>query len=73
MKFKKRGFGEFQNFIRNYHECKILLSYDTLERNFIAFKMNTMSIRKRIVDTDVADDVTCTCQYVFIRVIIRFL
>ena len=32
---------------------RFCLSYDPLKGNFIVFKMNIMSIRKRIVDTDV--------------------
>ena len=52
---------------------RFCLSYDALEWNFIAFKMNTISIRKRIADTDVVSDVTCTRQGVITRVVIRFL
>ena len=42
-------------------------------RVFIAFKMKVMSRGKRIVDTGVANDVTCTRQSVITRVVIRFL
>ena len=35
--------------------------------------MNTISARKRTVDTDVDNDVTCTRQSVITRVVIRFL
>ena len=38
----------------------------------MAFKMNIISLRKRIVDMDVVNDVTCTCQSVITRVVIRF-
>ena len=44
-----------------------------LKWNFIAFKMNINSIRNRIVDTDVVNDVTYTRQSVITRVVIRFL
>ena len=33
----------------------------------------SLSTRKRIVDTDVVSDVTCTYQNVITRVVIRFL
>ena len=43
------------------------------KRDFITFKMNKISIRKRIVDTDVVNVVTCTRQSVITRVGIQFL
>ena len=49
------------------------LSNDHLKWHFMAFKMNTMSIGKRIADTDAVMDVTCTHQSVITRVVIRFL
>ena len=52
---------------------RFCLSYDPLKWNFIAFKMNIISIRKRVVDTDVVNDITCTRQSVITRVVIRFL
>ena len=52
---------------------RFCLSYDTLEQNFITFKMNTISIRKRIADTDIVNDVTCMRQSVITRVVIWFL
>ena len=35
--------------------------------------MDIISIRKRVVDTDVVNDVTCTCRYVSTCVVIRCL
>ena len=37
---------------------KFFLSYDPLKWDFIALKLNISSIRKRIVDTDVVNDIT---------------
>ena len=51
----------------------ICLSYDALKCDFIALKMNIISIRKRIVDTNVVNDVTSSRQSVNTRVVIRFL
>ena len=47
------------------------LPYDPLKKELIAFKVNTISTRKRIVDTDVVNDVTCARQSVFTRVVVR--
>ena len=44
----------------------------TFKMGFIAFKMNIISLRKRIVDIEVVNDVTCTRQSVIVRVVIRF-
>ena len=52
---------------------RFCLSYDPLKWDFIAFKMNKISIRKRIIDTDVVNDVTFTRQSVITRVVIWFL
>ena len=41
--------------------------------NFIAFKMNIISMWKRIVDTGVVNDITHTRQSVITRMVIRFL
>ena len=41
---------------------RICLSYDTLQWDFITFKMDNISRRKPIADTDVVKDVTSTCQ-----------
>ena len=41
---------------------RFCLSYGPLQWDFIAFKVNMISIRKRIVDMDVVNDVTCTRQ-----------
>ena len=40
--------------------------------DFIAFKMNVISIRKRIVDMAAANNVTCTRENAFTRVVIQF-
>ena len=47
-------------------------SYDPLKWDVIAFKMNIL-LRKRIVDMNVVNDVTCTRQSIITRVVIRFL
>ena len=52
---------------------RFCLSYDPLKWDFVAFKMNITSLRKRIVDMDLVNDVTCTRQSVTKRVVIRFL
>ena len=39
---------------------RFCLSFDPLKWNFIALKMNTISKRKCVVDTDFVNDVTCT-------------
>ena len=44
-----------------------------LDWDFFAFKMNIISIRERIVESDVVNKVTCTRQSVITRVVIRFL
>ena len=49
---------------------RFCLSYDPLEWDFIAFRMHIISIRKRIVDTDVVHDVTYTRKSVITRVVI---
>ena len=46
--------------------------YHPLKWVFIAFKMNIISIRKRMFDTDVVNDVSHLRQSVITRVIIRF-
>ena len=57
MKCMKRAFGEW-----NDHECKILFIIRLFNWDFIAFKMNIISMRKRIVDTGVVNDVTYTVR-----------
>ena len=52
---------------------RFCLSYEPLKWDFIAFKMKIISLRKRIVDTDVVNDVTRSRQSVITRVVIRFL
>ena len=51
---------------------RLYLSYDPLKCEFGAFKINIISTRKRMVDADVVNDVTCTRQSVITRVVIRF-
>ena len=63
----------FINFIWNDHECKILFIIWPFKMTFIAFKVNIISIGKRIVDTDVVSDVTYTPQSVITRVVIWFI
>ena len=57
----------------NDHECKILFIILLLKWDFIAFKMNIISMRKRVVNTDVVNEVICTRQNVFKCVVIRVL
>ena len=52
---------------------RFCLSYDPIKWDFITFKMNITSKQKRIVNTDVVNDVTYTRQSVITRVVIRFL
>ena len=64
------------SFIISYEmatSVRFCLSYDPLKRILSRSKMNIISIRKRMVDTDVVNDVTCTHQSVITRVVIRFL
>ena len=49
------------------------LSFDPFKWDFIAYKINIISARKRIVDTDVVNNVTSTRQSAITRVVIRFL
>ena len=46
---------------------RFCLSYDPFKWDFVVFKMNNISIRKRIADMDVVNDVTCTRQSVTTR------
>ena len=52
---------------------RLCLLYDLLKWDFIAFKINIISIRKHNVDTDVVNDVTCTRQSVITRMVLRSL
>ena len=52
---------------------RFCLSYDPLELDYIAFEIDNISSRKRIVDTDFVNDVTRSRQSVITRVVIRFL
>ena len=52
---------------------RFCLSYDPSEWDFIALKINILSIRERIVDTDVVNDVTYTRQSFITSVVIWFL
>ena len=49
------------------------ISYDRSKWGFIVIKMNIIAKRKRIVDTDVVNDVTSTRQSVITRVAMRHL
>ena len=49
---------------------RFCLSYDPLKRNFIAFKMIIISRWKRIVGTDIVNEITHTLQSVITRVVI---
>ena len=60
----------FINFSLMTMSVRFCLSYDPLKWNFIAFKMNIISFRKRIVDMDDVNNVTCTSQSVITRVVI---
>ena len=51
---------------------RFCLSYDLFKLYIIAFRMDNIS-RKKVVDTDVVNDVTCSRQSVITRVVIRFL
>ena len=51
---------------------RFCLSYDPLKWKNIAFNINIVSIKKRIADTNVISDITCTHQNVISRVGIRF-
>ena len=74
MKFmKRRAFGEFDKFHKMTTRVRFCLSCDSLKWDFIAFKLNIISIRKGIVDTDIVNDVTFTRQSVITRMVIRFL
>ena len=53
MKYMKRAFGEMITSV------KFFLSYGPLKQDFIAFKMNILSIRKRVLDMYVVNDITC--------------
>ena len=44
------------------NSVRFCLSYGPLKLVFIAFKVNIILIRKRIVDMDVVSDATCTGQ-----------
>ena len=62
------------NFIWNDHDiqCKILFVTWPFKMNFIAFLMNSILIRKRILDTGVVNNITYTRQSVITHVVIRF-
>ena len=65
-------FGEFHILYEMTTSVRFCLSFDSLKWDFIAFEMNINSVRKRIVDTDVVNDVTHTRQSVITRIVIRF-
>ena len=51
---------------------RFYLSYDSFKWDFMAFKMNIISKRKRSADTDVVNDVTRSRESVITGVVIRF-
>ena len=51
---------------------RFCLLYGPFKWDFIAFKTNIISLRKRFVDMDVVNDVTCTRQSVITRVVIVY-
>ena len=68
MKFMKRAFGEFHEF-----HMRFCLSYDPFKWDLIAYNINIISARKRIVDMDVVNDIMSTCQSVITHMVIQFL
>ena len=60
----KRAFGEFYISYEMTTSIRVYLSYDTLKWDFIAFKNNIHSTRKRIADTNVVKDVAGTPENV---------
>ena len=62
----------FINFIQNDHERKILFIILPVKAGLYRLQINIISIRKRIVDTDVVNYVTYSYQCVIPRVVIRF-
>ena len=52
---------------------RFCFSCEHLKCDFIAFKMDIIPLRKRIVDTDVVNDVTGSRQSVITRVVIQLL
>ena len=74
MKFMKQAFHKFHKFHTNYNfttmSVRFCLSKDPIQWDFIAFKMIIISKRKRIVDRDVVNDVTGTCQSTITLVVI---
>ena len=70
----KRALGEFHKFhMKKTTRVRFFLSYDPLKWDLIAFKMIIIFYKKRILDTNVVNDVTSTRQSVITRVVIRFL
>ena len=63
----------FQHFMQIFVFCSKSAIITTLKWDFIAFKMNIVSISKRIVDVVDVSDVTSTCQSVITPVVMRFL
>ena len=52
---------------------RFCLSYDALKWDFITFKMNIISIRKRIADMDVVNDFIYMRNSIISHVVIQFL
>ena len=73
MKFMKQALVSFIISYKMTTRVRFCLPYDPLKHDFIAFKMNIISIGKCIVNIDVVNDVTCMLQSVITYVVIRFL
>ena len=73
MKVMKLAEASFINFREITTRVRFYFSYYSLKSDFISFKMYSFSKRKRMVDTDVVNYVTCTYQSVISHVVVRFL
>ena len=69
----QRAFGEFHNLYEMTTSVRFCLSYDPLKQVSVGFKVNIISIRKRIVDMDIFNDVRGMRQSVITHVVIAFL
>ena len=71
MKFMKRVFGGFHKFSYEITTCvRFCLSYDPFDWDFLPSNEQYFNKKKHIADTDVFNDVTCSCQIVITRVFI---
>ena len=71
MKFMKRAPSEFHKF--HMKSPRVKDSVYHMKWDLIAYKINIISARKHVVDTDVVNDVTSSRQSVTTRVVMRFL